>query len=331
MVPTYVFGPFRLEAEILFRGSEPVAVGQRAIALLRALVERPGVPVAKDTLIEAAWGSLSVEESNLAVQIAALRRAFADEAGGKRWIETLPRRGYRFTGAVTVASDSTVAAAPNASAATTADTPTLPDRPSIAVLPFQNMSGDAEQEYFADGMVEEIITALSRFRSLFVIARNSSFAYKGRSVDVKLVGRELGVRYVLEGSVRKSASKVRITAQLIDAQSGAHLWAENFDGTLDDVFDLQDRVAGRVAGEIAPRLNQAQLERARRKPTESLDAYDCYLRAAANYWPMQREECDEVLRLTHRAIELDPGFAAAYAIGAWCYVRRRHANGPASR
>jgi adenylate cyclase len=155
----------------------------------------------------------------------------------------------------------------------------LPDKPSIAVLPFQNISGDPEQEYFADGMVEDITTALSRFKNLFVIARNSSFTYKGRAVDVKQVGRELGVRYVLEGSVRKAANRVRITGQLIDASSGAHLWADRFDGALDDIFNLQDQVTVSVVGAIAPKLEQAEIERARRKRPDSLDAYDLLLRA----------------------------------------------------
>src|SRR5213082_277879 len=160
----------------------------------------------------------------------------------------------------------------------------LPDKPSIAVLPFQNMSGDPEQEYFADGMVDEIITALSRFRNLFVIARNSSFSYKGRAVDVKQVARELGIRYVLEGSVRKAANRVRIIGQLIDTATGAHIWADRFDGALDDVFELQDQVAASVAGAIGPKLEQVEIGRAKRKPPENLDAYDCYLRGIAEYY-----------------------------------------------
>ncbi len=165
---------------------------------------------------------------------------------------------------------------PSGATANTRPTLPLPDKPSIAVLPFQNMSGDPEQDYFADGMVDEIITALSRFRRLFVIARNSSFTYKGRAVDVKQVGRELGVRYVLEGSVRKAANRVRIMGQLIDALTGAHLWADRFESTLEDIFDLQDRVTTSVVGAIAPKMEQAEIERAKRKPTESLDAYDYY-------------------------------------------------------
>src|SRR5262249_51983781 len=157
----------------------------------------------------------------------------------------------------------------------------LPDKPSIAVLPFQNMSGDPEQEYFADGMAEEIIAALSRFHFLVVIARNSSFTYKGRSVDIKRVGRELGVRYVLEGSVRTGGDRIRIIGQLIDAQSGAHLWADKFDGSLASVFDLQDQVTTKVVSAIAPKLQQNDIERARRKPTEKMDSYDCFLRGLA--------------------------------------------------
>jgi adenylate cyclase len=189
----------------------------------------------------------------------------------------------------------------------------LPDKPSIAVLPFQNLSGDPEQEYFADGMVEDIITALSRMRWLFVIARNSSFTYKGRAVDVKQVARELGVRYVLEGSVRRAASRVRIAGQLIDGSTGAHLWADRFEGALEDIFDLQDQVTASVVGAIAPRLEQAEIERAKRKPTESLDAYDYYLRGLASCYQRNRESIDEALRLFYRAIELDPDFAAAMA------------------
>jgi TolB-like protein/Tfp pilus assembly protein PilF len=201
---------------------------------------------------------------------------------------------------------------------------TLPDKPSIAVLPFQNMSGDPEQEYFADGMVEEIITALSRFHSLFVIARNSSFTYKGRAVDVKQVGRELGVRYVLEGSVRKAANKVRISGQLVDATSGAHLWADRFEGELDHIFDLQDQVTASVVGAIAPTLERAEIERAQHKPTESLDAYDCYLRGLANFDQFtSQQRVAEALRLFNRAIELDPNFASAYGRAAHCYVHRK--------
>ncbi|MEA2781047.1 MAG: hypothetical protein QOK29_2591 [Rhodospirillaceae bacterium] len=188
------------------------------------------------------------------------------------------------------------------------------------------MSSDSEQEYFTDGIVEEIITALSRMRWLFVIARNSSFTYKGRAVDVKHVGRELGVRYVLEGSVRKAANRLRITGQLIEASTGVHLWADRFDGGLEDVFELQDRIASSVIGAIAPKLEQAEIERAKRKPTESLDAYDYYLRGMASVYRWTKDDVGEALRLFYRAIELDPDFAAAYGMAAWCYFWRM-ANG----
>jgi TolB-like protein len=283
MPPIRTFGPFRLDvsAHILFRGAEPLPVGRRAVALLRALIERPGVPVAKDELIDAAWPGQAVEESNLTVQIASLRRVLGEEAGGARWIETLPRRGYR---------------------------------------------GDAEEDYFADGIAEDIITGLSRFRQLFVIARNSSFTYKGRAVDVKQIGRELGVRYVLEGSVRRASNRLRITGQLIDASTGMHLWADRFDGAVGDIFDLQDYVTEAVVAAIAPKVVDAEIERSRRKPTENLDAYDYFLRGMAEiyprgYTPRARSAAEEALRMFRKAIEIDPDFASAYGLAAWCYVR----------
>ena len=198
----------------------------------------------------------------------------------------------------------------------------LPDKPSIAVLPFANMSGDPDQDYFADGMVEEIITALSRIRWLFVIARNSSFTYKGQSVDVKQVGRELGVRYVLEGSVRKARQRVRITSQLIDAITSTHLWADRFDGSLEDVFELQDRVAISVAGVIEPTLRQAEIERARRKRPESLDAYDLYLRSLPFAYTSMPEDAEKALGYLEQAIKLESDFPVAHAIIAWCQEQR---------
>jgi adenylate cyclase len=199
----------------------------------------------------------------------------------------------------------------------------LPDKPSIAVLPFQNMSGDPEQEYFADGMVEEIITALSRIRWLFVIARNSSFTYKGQAVDVKRVRRELGVRYVLEGSVRRAGGRVRITGQLIDASTGNHIWADRFDGALDDIFDLQDRVASSVVGAIEPRLRLSEIERASHKPTASLGAYDLYLRALAQFNNFTEEGMHEAIPLLRRALSIDPFYAPAAAMVGWCRVLQR--------
>jgi adenylate cyclase len=202
----------------------------------------------------------------------------------------------------------------------------LPDKPSIAVLPFQNMSGDPEQEYFADGMVEEIIAALSRVHWIFVIARNSTFTYKGRAVDIKQVGRDLGVRYVLEGSVRKAGERIRINGQLIDAASGTHLWADRFDGLPEDVFDLQDRVTASVVGAIAPKLELAEIERAKRKPTGSLTAYDFYLRGMAHMHQYTRDSSDRALQMFGHAMELDHDFAAAFGLAARCYGRRQMAG-----
>ena len=312
MAAIHQIGPFRLDAEtgIVFRNAEPLALGQRAVALLRVLVERAGAPVSKAALMDAAWSGLAVEESNLTAQIAALRRVFREEPGGERWIETLPRRGYRFVGPVVATRN------PPQEEGTEV-------KPSIAVLPFENLSGDPEQEYFADGMVEEIITALSRMRWLFVIARNSSFTYKGRAVDVKQVGRELGVRYVLEGSLRKAGNRVRIAGQLIDASTGAHLWADRFEGGLEDIFDLQDQVTASVVGTIGPKLEQAEIERAKRKPTESLDAYDHYLRALSGIHQGTRESTTEALRLLYGALNLDPEFSSAYGMAALCYDLRK--------
>jgi TolB-like protein len=323
MATIHAFGPFRLDAdaEILFCGSDPLPVGKRAVALLRVLVERAGAPVSKDTLIDAAWPGLAIEESNLTVQIAALRRTLGEVPGGEDWIVTLPRRGYRFVGPHVTKSEVQVPATPKADptaklSATMA--PPLPDKPSIAVLPFENLSGDPEQEYFTDGMVEEIITALSRIRWLFVIARNSSFTYKGRAVDVKQIGKELGVLYVLEGSVRKVGNRIRITAQLLDATTAAHLWADNFDGTLEDIFQLQDDVASSVAGVIEPTLVTAEHSRSIRRPPNDLNAYDLYLQARLARESADREGAMRALELVGRALERNPNYGSALAVATVC-------------
>jgi adenylate cyclase len=214
-------------------------------------------------------------------------------------------------------------AQPITAAAAAATELPLPEKPSIAVLPFQNLSGDPEQEYFADGMAEEITTAIARLPWLFVIARNSSFTYKGRAVDVKQVARELGVRYVLEGSVRKAGSRVRITGQLIDTTTGAHIWADRFDGALDDIFELQDQVASNVAGAIEPKLRQSEIERASRKPTANLTAYDLYLRALAQSYRFTEEGLAEAVVLTRQALAIDPSYAPAAAMVGWCRLLQR--------
>jgi TolB-like protein len=327
----YAFGPFRLDeqGETLFRGTERVALSHRAVALLCLLVDRAGAPVSKDALMEAAWPSLAVEENNLTVQIAALRRALAAEPGGDKWIETLPRRGYRFVGPVAkfAAPDVDVALplanTESALALPTPQTPSLPlpGKPSIAVMPFVNLSGDPEQEYFADGMVEEIITALCRIRWLFVIARDSSFTYKGQTVDVKRVGHELGVRYVLEGSVRKAAGRVRISWQLIEAETNAHIWADRFDGSLEDVFELQDQVAASVAGVIEPTLQAAEGRRTAGRPTNDLTAYDLHLRALATYYPITRQRAIDTLKLLRQAVAIDQDYGPALSWTAIVLMR----------
>jgi TolB-like protein len=299
------------------RGGGVVAMGPQVFDLLTYLVNNRERVVSKDDLLAAVWGGRIVSESTLTSHINAVRKAIGDSGEEQHLIRTVARKGFRFIGDVREVLDAQ-ALAPVAVA-----TPDLPDKPSIAVLAFQNLSGDPEQEYFADGMVEDIITALSRLRWLFVIARNSSFTYKGRAVDVKQIGRELGVRYVLEGSVRKAANRVRITGQLIDAVAGTHLWAERFEGSLDDIFELQDQVATSVVGAIAPQLERAEIERAKRKPTEHLGAYDYYLRGMADFNRGTREAIGEALLLFEKAIELDPDFASAYGTAAWCHFWRK--------
>ena len=242
------------------------------------------------------------------------KSGFVFEDLGERTLKNIARPVRLFE--VRVASPRPASDQP--SGHTTANPLPLPDKPSIAVLPFENMSGDPEQEYFADGMVEDIITALSRFKSLFVIARNSSFTYKGKAVDIKQVGRELGVRYVLEGSVRRAGNRLRITAQLIDAQSGAHVWADRFEGSPQDVFALQDEVTGKVVVAIAPRVEQAEISRALRRSSDNADAYDCYWRGLS----CVSRDTNGALDLFTRATALDPDFAAAYGMSMFCHANR---------
>ena len=304
------FGEFRLDPARarLARSGQPVALRPKTYALLTLFVASPGRVLGKDELLAALWPNAVVTEGSLSQCVAELRAALGDQ--GDSLIKTVARQGYRFDSEVR--ADSTPAAAPTQ------------DKPSIAVLPFENISGDPEQEYFADGLADEIITALSRIRSFFVIARNSSFVYKGRAVDVKQVGHELGVRYLLEGSVRNAGSRVRITGRLVDATTGAHIWADRFDGDLENIFDLQDRITASVVGAIWPKLELAEIARAKLKPTGNLHAYDYYLRGLANHYRFgSREHNTEALHLFKRAIELDPEFASAYAMAAYCHVSRK--------
>ena len=304
-----------IDRQELRRGSQQIAVEPQVFDLLVYLVQNRERVVTKDDLLDAVWKGRFVSESNLTTRVNAARKAIGDSGEQQRLIRTVARKGFRFVGLVTSAAEN-ARDAPTSTAPTGMPLP-LPDKPSIAVLPFQNMSGDPEQEYFADGMADEIITALSRFPSLFVIARNSSFTYKGRAVDVKQVARELGVRYVLEGSVRKAGNRVRFTGQLIDATTGGNIWADRFDGALEDVFELQEQVTARLVGAIEPRLQRAEIERAGRKPTESLDAYDYFLRGMASFHLHNRDSLLEAVRLFARATELDRNYASPYGMASW--------------
>jgi pentatricopeptide repeat protein len=306
----FVFEGFRLDRYGLSRRDQngvflPIPMGSRALDVLGVLVGRAGSLVLRDEIIAAVWPATVVGDNNLNVQIGTLRRLLDEGQADGSCIETFPGRGYRFRASVTRISGERE--------------PPLQDKPSIAVLPFQNLSGDPKQEYFADGMVEEIITALSRITWLFVIARNSSFTYKGQAFDVKQVGRELGVRYVLEGAVRKSRGRLRISAQLIDAATGAHLWADRFDGLLKDIFELQDEVAVSVAGVIEPTLEVAETGRLADRPTNDLTALDFYLRALPDLDAFTKESYLRALDLLGQAIERDPDYGPALALAADCY------------
>ena len=317
----YAFDTDRRE---LHRGSDAVAIAPKVFDLLDFLIRNRHRVVSKDDLINEIWNGRSVSDAALTTRLNAARSAIGDSGEEQRLIKTLPRKGFRFVGSILQAQGP--AGVPVADEGQTEHPKpvlALPDKPSIAVLPFQNLSDDPEQEYFADGMVEDIITGLSRSKLLFVISRNSSFTYKGKAVDIKRVSRELGVRYVLEGSVRKVGKRVRVTGQLIDATTGAHIWADKFDSDLEEIFDLQDRLTSSVIGAMSPQLERAEIERARRKPTESLQAYDYYMRSKFSIYQWTREGSDEALRMTRLAISLDPAFAVAYASGANIFGQKK--------
>jgi TolB-like protein/Flp pilus assembly protein TadD len=315
-----VFGPFclSLARRELLKDGIPVPLGSRAFDLLTALVQRQGSVVGKDELLAEVWPDTVVEENNLQVQISALRKALGEGPEGSRHLLTVPGRGYRFVGAVGRAARPASSSPLPEPSPPVAALP-LPEKPSIAVLPFANMSGDPEQEYFADGMAEEILTALSRCTWLFVIARNSSFTYKGRAVDVRTVGQELGVRYVLEGSVRRGGDRLRFTGQLIDAITGAHIWADRFDGDLSDVFELQDRITENVVAAIEPKLQLAEIERLKHKTVANLNAYDHLLRAQQLEYEFTEQSLDKALGHLRQALEIDPTYAPAMALAAYCY------------
>jgi TolB-like protein len=290
-----------------------VAIEPQVFDLLAHLIRNRDRVVSKDELLESVWHGRAISESALFNRINAARSVIGDSGARQTLIKTLPRRGLRFVGNVREEECSPAEAGP--------DQPALGiiDKPSIAVLPFLNLSGDPEQDYFIDGIVEDIITALSRNHAFFVIARNSSFTYKGKPVDPEKVARELGVRYILEGSVRKSRNRVRVTGQLIEAESGHHLWADRFDGYLIDIFDLQDQLVTKVVGALAPQLEKAEIERAKRELTSNPAAYDLYLRGLASWNRWSRAENAKALKLFYAAIDKDPEFATPYGLAASCY------------
>jgi TolB-like protein/Tfp pilus assembly protein PilF len=322
---TFVFGPFRLSAgrrELSAHGT-PVQLGPRAFDLLLALVRRHGLVSTKDELMAEVWPGTVVEENNLQVQVSAIRKVLGEEPEGNRYLLTVPGRGYRFVAQVERINGADDAQSQPVSTGRGGEPLPLPDKPSIAVLPFTNMSGEPEQEYFADGMAEDIITALSRCSSIFVIARNSSFTYKGRVVDIREVGRELGVRYVLEGSVRRGGERLRFTAQLIDAASGSHIWADRFDGEMSDIFDLQDRITGNVVAAIEPTIQAVEIERLKHKTAANLTAYDHLLRAQQFEYECTEESIEAALNHLKQAIGIEPNYAPAMALAAFCYGWRR--------
>ncbi|MBR0826238.1 winged helix-turn-helix domain-containing protein [Bradyrhizobium manausense] len=318
----YFFEEYALDTDRreLHRGPNVVPTAPQVFDLLDYLIRNREHVVSKDDLVNAIWHGRIVSDMALTTRLNAARSAIGDSGEEQRLIKTLPRKGFRFVGAVQEDDRPSASAIVEGSHAESSNSePSLPDKPSIAVLPFENMSGDPEQDYFADGMVEEITTALSRFKWLFVIARNSSFTFKGKAVDVKEVGRRLGVRYVLEGSVRKSSAKIRITGQLIDVSTGAHIWADRFERDLTDIFVLQDDVTLAVVSAIQPKLLQTEMATAGRRRPENLTAYDYFLRALQRFSLATRESLAEALRLAHRALELDPRFGIVAALAAGCH------------
>jgi TolB-like protein len=310
----YVFDEYALDANRreLFHGTRQVPVEPQVFDLLLYLIRNRERVVGKDDLLASVWQGRIVSESALSTRINAARSVLGDSGETQRLIKTLPRKGLRFVGAVREEPD-------GAHIATVAPPAASTKRPSIAVLPFWALNNDPGQDYFADGVAEDIITALSRNRAFFVIARNSSFTYKGRQVDTAQVARELGVEYILEGSVRRSGVRMRIAAQLIEAESGRHLWAEKFDTDVSDIFDVQDQIAVRVVGAIAPQLEKAEIARANRRATGDLAAYNLYLCGLARWNRWSKDDNTEALRLFYAAMEKDCDFSTPYGLAASCF------------
>jgi adenylate cyclase len=314
----FAFGNFRYSGQRreLSRDGTVVPLGSRAVDILAFLLRHAGQTISKDALMEAVWPGRVVEEHNIAVHLSALRRALGEGTNGARFIQTDPGRGYRFIVPLTPADaprppEQRAAAAPR-------------DKPSIAALPFDNMSSDPEQVHFADGMVEDIITELSRSRSLFVVARNSSFTYRGRTMDIRRIAAELGVRYVLEGSVRHSASRVRVTAQLIDAETGGHIWAERYDREIGDMFAVQDEITRAVASAIEPAVHDAEQLHANRLLPENLGAWEAFHRGMWFLEQVDPESNNQARGFFERSIALDPHFAPPHAWLVQVWLNARH-------
>ena len=314
--PALTFGRYRLDPGVgLMSGARQVHLTPKALALLSFIAGRPGEVITKDELFRAVWPETTVGDAALVTCVQELRRALRDDARRPRYIETLHRRGYRF-----IAKASSTRPLP---AAGNGALP-LPDRPSIAVLPFANMSGDPDQDYFADGISEDLITGLSHIRWLFVIARNSSFVYRNRTVDVKDVSRALGVRYVLEGSVRRAGNRLRITAQLVDAVSGGHHWAERYDREIGDIFAMQDEITRSVAAAIEPHLLAAEGVRALSRSADDLGAWELVARAQTHFWRMTKADYATAIDMLGRTVELYPDYAPARSLLAFSLMFATH-------
>jgi TolB-like protein/Flp pilus assembly protein TadD len=313
----------------LRRGGERVAIEPQVFDVLVYLVRHRDRVVTRDDLLASVWSGRIVSESTLSSRINSARLAIGDSGEQQQWIRTIARRGVRFVGDVQESQSSSDASATTTEVPATAQPsssrrPTLPDKPSIAVIPFANMSGDPEQEYFSDGITEDIITALSRLRWFFVIARNSVFAYKGKRTDVRQVGRDLGVRYVLEGSVRRSGNRVRITSQLSDAITGNHIWSERYDRELTDIFALQDEITGSVSAAIEPKLLAAEAIRSEKRSASDLDAWDLVMRALSHYWRMTTADSKIAIDMLRDAVERYPNYGPAQSMLAFALLVSSH-------
>src|SRR6478735_7305351 len=325
---TLSFGDYEIDVERreLRRAKTPVHVEPQVFDLLVYLVQNRDRVVSKEDLIGLVWGGRTVSDSTFTSRVNAARTAIGDSGRDQKLIRTISRKGLRFVGTVQEPENSSRPAGrlPEKSLERPRSGLPLPDRPAIAVLPFNNMSGEREQEYFSDGISEDIITALSKLRWLFVIARNSSFTYKGKSAHMKQVAEELGVRYVLEGSVRKSGDRVRITAQLNDVATGSHIWAERYDRDLADVFAVQDEITESIVAAIGPQLYAAENFRAQRKPPGSLDAWDLVMRALSHYWRVTPQDNRVAQALLEKAIDIDPQYGKALGLLATNRIFEAH-------